>query len=229
MYIKNLKSFAAWLLFTGVLYSMLATYACNNGSGQPGEGRIVYAVSVEGDAVDPMMKAMMPSEITTYFKNHMTTTIISMGMGMMETRMISDATARQYSTLISAMGKKVAMVMDGKTVEENFSDRVPLKVRYTEEMKEIAGLQCHQAMITDSTDNQYAVYYTDALGTVDYNWSTPFREIKGMMMEYSIRFDNVVLKLTAKEVVREPNDSSLFVVPPGYEVITDPAQMEMIF
>ncbi len=50
-----------------------------------------------------------------------------------------------------------------------------------------------------------------------------------MMMDYTIRFDNVIMKLTAKEVIHEPNDSSLFQVPEGYEVITDPAQMQLMF
>ena len=127
------------------------------------------------------------------------------------------------------MGKKIAMVLDGKQVESSFSDRVPLKVRYTDEVKEIAGIQCHQAMVTDSTDNSYAVYYTEQFGKSDYNWSTPFKDIKGMMMDYTIRFDNVIMKLTAKEVINEPNDSSLFQVPDGYEVITDPSQMQLMF
>jgi hypothetical protein len=223
------KSIAGYLVFAGVLYSMLISYGCSNGSGEPGEGRIVYSVTVEGEDVDPMMKAMMPSEITTYYKGHLSATIISMGMGMMETRMISNATERKYTTLISAMGKKIAMVLDGKQVEASFSDRVPLKVRYTDEVKEIAGIKCHQALVTDSTDNSYTVYYTEQLGKSDYNWSTPFKDIKGMMMDYTIRFDNVIMKLTAKEVIHEPNDSSLFQVPEGYEVITDPAQMQMMF
>jgi hypothetical protein len=226
---STLKTLTGYLFFAGVLYSMLISYGCGSGSGEPGEGRIVYAVTVEGDNVDPMMKAMMPSEITTYYKGHLSATIISMGMGMMETRMISDATERKYTTLISAMGKKIAMVLDGKQVETSFSDRVPLKVRYTDEVKEIAGIQCRQAMVTDSTNNSYAVYFTEKLGQSDYNWSTPFKDIKGMMMDYSIRFDNVIMKLTAKEVIHEPNDSSLFTVPEGYEVITDPAQMQLLF
>ncbi|HEX5002043.1 MAG TPA: hypothetical protein VFW78_06080 [Bacteroidia bacterium] len=223
------KSVAGAAFLSYLLLSMFSYYGCSHSEGTPGEGHIIYQVSLEGDDVDPMMKTMMPSEITTYYKGNQTATIISMGMGMMETRMISDAAARTYSTLISAMGKKVAMVMNGQQVDQSFSGRAPLNVRYTDEVKEIAGVKCRQAMITDSTDNSYPVYYTDELGKSAFNWSTPYKEIEGMLMEYSIRFDNIVMKLTAKEIVHEPADSAVFTVPNDYEKITDPDQMELLF
>jgi len=225
----NFKSIASLVLFSYLWLSIFSYYGCSHSAGTPGEGHIVYQVSLEGDDVDPMMKTMMPSEITTYYKGNQTATVISMGMGMMETRMISDAAARTYSTLISAMGKKVAMVMNGQQVDQSFSGRAPLKVRYTDETKEIAGVRCRQAMVTDSTENSYPVYYTDELGKSAFNWSTPYKEIEGMLMEYSIRFDNIVMKLSAKEIVHEPADSSVFAVPSDYQRITDPEQMEMLF
>jgi hypothetical protein len=229
MQLTHLKSIFGYLFFSAVVYSMLATYGCSSGAGEAGEGRIVYKVTIEGEDMDPMMSAMMPSEITTHFKGSTTATVISMGMGMMETRMISDAAGRNYSTLISAMGKKVAMVLNGELVDRNFADRVPLKVRITDEKMEIAGMNCIKAVITDSTQNTYDVYYTESLGKGDYNWSTPYREIKGMLMDYSIRFDNVVMRLTAKEIIMEPSDTSVFSVPEGYQIITDPDEMSSIF
>ncbi|MBL0341596.1 MAG: hypothetical protein IPP71_12030 [Bacteroidetes bacterium] len=152
-----------------------------------------------------------------------------MGMNMMETRLISDAVNFKYTTLISAMGRKVAMVLDKKQVDENFSDQVNLKVVHTSEMKEIAGLQCKQALITDSTQNTYPVYYTEDLSLAEPNWSNPFRDIHGMLMEYSISFGGMVMKLKAKEIVNTKVDAALYVIPEGYEIIKDPKDMKFGF
>lgn len=226
---RLINSLAGYGLLLFTVYSMLATYGCGEAATSESEGRIVYSVSIEGEDIDPMMKAMMPSEIFTHFKGKATSTVISMGMGAMETRMISDAAMKTYSTLVNAMGKKVALVLNGDQVMNSFRDRVPLKVRITDENKEIAGVNCYKVIVTDSTQNTYEVYFTKDLGVADYNWSTPYSEIQGLLMDYSIRFDNVVMKLTAKEIVREPCDSTMFSVPEGYQIITDPEQMGGVF
>ena len=226
----GISGFRGSILLVLVLISLVAPYGCNN-SPFDGlkEGKVVYDVTIEGEGMNPMMKAMMPSEVTTYFNNNKTCTVISMGMNMMETRLISDATNYKYTTLISAMGKKVAMVLDKKQVDENFTDRVDLKVVHTNEEKEIAGVKCRQAMVTDSTDHTYPVYYTEDLALKNPNWSSPFRDIEGLLMEYSISFGGMVMKLKAKEIVNTKNESSFYEIPEGYEIIKDPKEFNFGF
>jgi len=127
------------------------------------------------------------------------------------------------------MGRKVAMVLDKKQVDENFSDRVHLKVVHTSETKEIAGVMCRQAMITDSTDHTYPVYYTDDLEIASPNWSSPFRDINGLLMEYSIKFGGMVMNLKAKEIVNTKNDQTFYEIPEGYEIIKDPKDLNFGF
>lgn len=215
------------LLFT---ISAVTPYGCSPGAG-PGvqEGRIVYDVEFDAEGLPPMMKAMLPSEITTWFSGDRTCTVIKAGMNMMETRLISDAVHYKYTTIVNAMGKKKAMVFDEEMVKQEFLGRVPLKVVFTGEEKEIAGVPCRQAMITDSTNHTFPVYYTDHIGLTDPNWCTPFSEIKGLLMEYTISFGNFVMKLKAREVIRETADKSYFEIPEGYELITDPSQIKMHF
>ncbi len=190
------------------------------------EGMVVYDVSFETNEMSPMIKAMLPSEVTTYFSDNKTCTVISMGMNMMETRLISDAMNYTYTTLVSAMGRKVAMVMDKKQVESNYLDRVALQVRHTSDKKEIAGISCSQALITDSTNHTYPVYYTEEILVKDPNWSSPFHDIEGMLMEYSINLNGIVMNLKAKKIVNNVNDKSLFEIPKGYEIIKDPSEFK---
>ncbi|MBL7914103.1 MAG: hypothetical protein JNL49_03585 [Bacteroidia bacterium] len=226
---KQNKGRLTGLLLTALfLISGLIPYGCKSGlhSGLE-EGKIVYEVTFESADINPIMKALLPGEVTTYFSGGKTCTIISMGMNMMETRLISDAMSFKYTTLVSAMGKKMALVLDKNQVAQNYSDRVELKVVHTGETKEIAGIKCKQAMVTDSTNNTYPVYYTEDFDVQSPNWSSPFRDIDGMLMEYSIRFGDMVMNLKAKEIVAGKNDVSLYTVPEGYEVFTDPKDMKL--
>lgn len=218
------KGVAIALLF---LVIATAPYGCSN-SPFDGlkEGKVIYDVTFETGDMNPMVKAMLPSEIITYFKDNKTCTVISMGMNMMETRMISDANLKQHITLISAMGKKVAMVLDQQQVKKNFIDRVDLQVRHTSERKMIAGINCKEAIITDSTNHTYPVYYTEEISVKTPNWSSPFSDIEGLLMEYSISLGGMVMNLKAKEIVNTKSDSSFFEVPEGYEIVKDPSQFK---
>ncbi len=227
MLLKN-RSF-----FTGIVLALcwIAVVALPYGCSQSPfdglkEGKIIYDVTFETGDMNPMMKAMLPSEVVTYFGDNKTCTVISMGMNMMETRLISDAKSYQYITLISAMGRKVAMVLDKKQVEKNFIDRVDLQVRHTSETKNIAGVTCRQAIITDSTNHTYPVYYTSEIAVNDPNWSSPFKDIEGLLMEYSISLGGMVMSLKAKEIINTKNEQSFFEIPEGYEIIKDPSEFK---
>ncbi len=225
-----MKSFAA--IVTGFLFTMMAVapYGCSRGPFDGlSEGKVVYDVTFDGADIPPMMKAMLPSEVVTYFSGDKTCTIISMGMNMMETKLISDASKFNYITLVSAMGRKIAMVLNREQVKENYSDRVDLKIRYTGAEKEIAGIVCKEAMVTDSINNSYPVYYTDELAIKEPNWSSPFREIEGLLMEYSINISGMTMNLKAKKIVNEQHDPSLFEIPEGYDIIHDPKDMNFGF
>jgi len=222
----SLLGIAVALIF---LCSSLMPYGCSHGPVDGlEEGKIIYDVTFETGEMNAMMKAMLPSEVITYFNDNKTCTVISMGMNMMETRLISDGINYKYTTLVSAMGRKVAMVMDKKQVETNYLDRVELQVRHTSEKKEIAGVSCKQAIITDSTNHTYPVYYTEEIAIKQPNWSSPFRDIDGLLMEYSISLGGIVMNLKAREIVKMVTEKSYFDIPEGYEIIKDPSAFKFV-
>jgi hypothetical protein len=220
---RQLKFIGAILPAMLLLMVALAPYGCKHSEfdGMK-EGKVIYDVTFEGEEINPMVKAMLPSEVVTYFGDNKTCMVISMGMNMMETKLISDASELKYTTMVAAMGKKIAMILNKKQVDENYLDRVDLKVVHTSEVKEIAGVKCKEAVVTDSTQNSYSVYYTDDLALDKPNWSSPFREIDGLLMEYSIQVAGMKMNLKAREIVNEKQDPAFFVVPSDYQIGTDP-------
>jgi GLPGLI family protein len=223
MKMKYLPGISTIIWFLTVI---LLPVGCSQSRFQGKEGRIVYDVSFETENMNPLVKAMLPTEVNTYFKDGITCTVISMGMNVMETRLISDSKNFTYTTLVKGMGRKVAMVLDKNKVKEHFKDHMDLKVMHTGEIKEIAGLKCTKAMITDSTDNTYPVYYTNDLPVEDPNWSTPYHGIDGILMEYSINFGNMVMTLKAKKIEHTEVVKEMFTIPDDYELIENPGDLD---
>ena len=47
-------------------------------------------------------------------------------------------------------------------------------------------------------------------------------------MEYSMQFGNAVMSLKAREVIQKEVDDELFTVPDDYQLIDDPAALDLI-
>lgn len=225
----NKKISLAFLPAIVFLLVAVAPYGCKRGEFDGlKEGKVIYDVTFEGE-INPMVKAMLPSEIVTYFGDNKTCMVVETAMNVMDTKWISDASLYTQTIMVSGMGRKMAMVLNKKQVDENYIDRVALKIVHTGEVKEIAGVQCKKATVTDSTQNTYDVYYTEDLAIDDPNWSNPFREIDGLMMEYSISLAGVRMFLKAKEIVNVKHNPDLFTIPGDYEIVDDPKELRFGF
>jgi hypothetical protein len=216
---------------TGLIFSLYLLVSVGSqigctpkGNGSFTEGLIVY--DVEYHNMEDGSAFLMPDEIRTYLAKGVSATVISGAMGAVETKIISDPDLKEYKTLISAMGQKIALVLGEEDVNRNFSNRVDLQLTHTGKEKIIAGYTCKEVRVRDSTDNVYMVYYSDDFGIEHPNWGTPFRGINGVLMQYSMKFGDSVLDLTAKRVEEAIVEPSFFEIPEDFQVITDPSQLE---
>lgn len=190
-----------------------------NNSMPPGEGYITYQIEyLNADSLQGM-EAMLPEEMILYFKENKTCTEIKLGGGLFETRMISDGVNLTMNTLVQALGQKSVLKLNKQDVDLNYSDRIPLKLSVTNNTKSIAGYSCSEILVEDSTGNSFNVYFTKELNVVNPNWSTPFRDIDGILLDYSLSFNGMIMHLIAKEITFKAVDSSLFVVPDNYTII----------
>lgn len=211
-----------------LLFSVLSPYGCKRSAYDGmGEGKIVYEVELEGgEQMNPMMKAMVPGEAVCFFTKNATSMVLNGPMGIMEMRFISDASAYTYTAVVSAMGKKAAMVFDKEKINASYGQRPRLQMDFTNETRQIAGVECRKVIVTDSTNHTYPVYFTDELNIKEPNWSTPFREIDGMLMEFSMNLGGMKLKMKAREISGGKPTPDLFQIPEGYEIISNPEELK---
>ncbi|MEP7170164.1 MAG: hypothetical protein ABI855_12395, partial [Bacteroidota bacterium] len=183
------------------------------------EGEIIYEVSFPDNQAHEISKDLLPAEFVLYFNQNKTCCEFNSVNGTINTRMISDTNKLTYSVLVNSKEQKMAKTFTEEYVKENFKNRVPLKIYFTENKKQIAGIECKEAICTDSTENTYSVYYSDNFKINEPNWATSFSEIPGVLMEYNVKINNIAMHLKAKSISSEKTDATLFIIPANLKSI----------
>lgn len=195
------------------------------------EGKIVFEISLVG-VTDPQMQAMMPKETVAYFKKNKSRMEMSMMMGMKNVT-ISDGDTKSAVTLMDMMGQKYAIVNDGKSNTPEQSKMLEdTKVEITKETKKIAGYTCTKAIITVPAGgkikeaSKMEVWYTKELSMNKGYVSGPMSKIEGSALEFSIKQSGMDIKLTARDVLKQPVSDELFIVPTDYKKMTQEELMK---
>lgn len=184
------------------------------------EGTVVYGLEYQ-DLPPEMaaMSAMLPDEMTTMIKGEKSRVEQSLGMGMSQVT-ITDSKKENGTLLMDMMGKKMAVEMSKKELEDlnkkGGKDKKP-EFKYLDETKEIAGYKCKKAIAVIEGAGEMVVYYTEELPA---GVSKHYEGLNGFPLEYTIDAGQFKMKVTAKSVKKESLGADLFVIPDGYEKMT---------
>jgi GLPGLI family protein len=201
---------------------VLSTNAFAGGDGFTGV--VVYNITYPEGDLDPQMASMMPKTMKMKIKGDKSRTEISMGMGT--TVAIFDGEANTGVTLIDMMGQKFAMKISPDDVEKELNEQGDVEINVTAETKEIAGYTCKKAIVTvtdDKDKTEMEVYFTNELGTggFNYNNNPAFKDIEGVMLEYTLKEEKMTMTLTAVSVDKKKVADSEFEIPEGYKEISE--------
>ena len=118
--------------------------------------------------------------------------------------------------------------------EKEMEEGPDAEVVYSDETKEIVGYLCKKATVKIKEKNsdkvtEHTVYYTEELGPGFSNQNHPFfKDINGVMLEYSMAEDDIKMKFSAIKVEKKKVSESEFEIPEGYNVMTK-AEFENMF
>lgn len=200
------------------LISITAFSFFANAQKKVSEGKVIYELSFPDMELDAATASMMPSEMTIYFKDYLMRTEMNMGMGM-STVSISNGKEKITTVLTDIMGNKSAVKMTEADMEKQKS-RVPkYEIINSDAAKEIAGYKCKRADIK-SKDGDFSVWFTGDIAVKNSNWDSPFKGINGFLMEFVMNQGGMNMKLSAKNVIEEKVNDSMFTVPEGYKMTT---------
>ena len=208
----------------GLLVLMLTLFAGNTYAGDKDfQGIIIYNISYENSDIDPQMMAMMPKTMKMKIKGDKSRTEISMGMG--STSVIFNGTAKEGFTLMDMMGQKLAFTMTSDDIEKELSEGPDMEIDVTGETKEIAGIVCKKVIVKIHEEGEkemkYIVFFTEELGSGMLNYNNPmFKDIDGVMLEYSMNENNMSMTFTAISVDKKKISDDEFDMPDDYKVMT---------
>jgi hypothetical protein len=182
------------------------------------EGVIEY----ETKAVDPNhpLADLAPTEAILKFKKDRFYVELSV-MGMFNTMIVADVPRKTVSQMVKFMNVKQACIETQQDIEnENAAYRVLLEE--THETKVIAGYNCikvNASMVNDPRI-KFDVYYTKELGVENVNELSPYKELRGMLMEYRLRKNGLELAFTAKKVKKASIPDNLFEIQGYYKIVS---------
>jgi hypothetical protein len=191
--------------------------------GKDFEGVIIYNISYQGD-MEPEMMAMMPKTMTMKISGNNSRTEINMGMG--STVVIFNGETKTAVTLLDMMGQKYAMQMTSAEIEQEWETTPDTEVILSDETKEIAGYTCKKAIVrmklpAQDKTSDLVVFYTNELGSELLNYNNPFyKDIEGVMLEYSMKEEEMDMSFTAIKIEKEKISSDEFSIPEGYKSIS---------
>lgn len=227
--LNNLSAHKHIFTFSYLICSLFLYTSCTNSKKTENsltEGVIEYDATVV-DESHPMA-GLAPSSATVKFKENKFELEMST-MGIFNTMFVSNPGRRTLTQMVKFMDIKNACIQKESDLINENKDYVVL-LEETKETKKIAGYNCKKVKATMANDPSvvFDVYYTDELGGDSINYLSPYRQIKGMLMQYRLKKLGLEMCFTAKAVKDEEIKDETFDVPAYYKIVTRP-EMEKLF
>lgn len=197
--------------------------------GELEEGKVIFGISYpELSAEMEVVRDVLPKELRVYFKKERSRTEMpSLVMGNMVT--ISNTKTGDMLMMMELMEKKMAIQRTGAELkrleQEALKDSMQPVVSVIKQdgSKVIAGYMCKKAIIEVMENGEVSrseCYYTNKLPKMKDQNDNLFKELDGFIMEYTQVYSGIKMLVTAKVVVKEKVSDSMFVITPGYKLVT---------
>lgn len=182
------------------------------------EGIIEFDTKVVDD--NHPLAGLAPSSATMKFRKSKFMMEMST-MGMFNTMFICDLHSKTLTQMVKFMDVKQACIENEKEIlAENGS--YGLKLEETRETKMIAGYKCHKVKATMISDPSvtFDVYYAKDMGDENVNDLSPYKGIKGMLMQYRLKKMGLEMQFTAKSVKKAEVPENTFEVPAYFKIVS---------
>jgi len=206
------------------LIFILTSFIVNSCSSDAGgkkikQGKIEYKITYLDNVREKPLIALLPHHMATVFKDNSTYSVVK-GF-LFKLIYITNHDKGQNITLFQVMDKKYMYLAD--TSETPFGYEVDKKVKiiHTTKKKKIAGYECEHALaIFPERKDTLEIYYTTELGIKDPNCNNPYKQIKGVLMEFTVKMLDINMKFVAETVKKKKVDPKLFIPPEGFTPIS---------
>lgn len=185
------------------------------------EGKISYKISIVDELDSSLMSnTNFKASSTIYFAPKKSRIEMSLGE-IMSIIVISDEEKGYSLTLMDGVMGKFAFKTTLEEIEKmQQKNTAPLKLKPTNEFKNILGYKCKKATYTDDLGNENEIWYTEAINFLKKGQQQIYASVPGVAMDFVSITNGVIFKFTATSIEKTSSFSpSLFdlSIPTGYE------------
>lgn len=201
--------------------------------GKPFKGKIVYKISYDKNELGDEVSAMLPTLMSVLIGEDKIKTDLATQLGTQSA--IYDLNLKSKTALMDLMGSKYAIRDTWETIQADLEKKPKAEVKITEETKEIAGYNCRKVVVLNKVSEDadpvesFAWFTEELVVNPEINFSNAMlREIKGVLMEYSMEAGNGLnMKFTAFSVEKMKVTGKDFEIPEGYTEVTREELMQI--
>ena len=192
------------------------------------EGEIEFEIKyLENERENPLI-SLLPRKMITIFKNNSTHSLIEGFWGTFKLIYITNHLKGQNVTLFQILDKKYMYLADTSDAPFGYESATNVKFSFTEKVKNIAGYECNHAFaVFPNSSDTVEVYYTDQLNIKNPNSNNPYRDISGVLLEFSVKLAGINMMFKAKKITGREININKFNIPAGFKKVSK-EEMEKI-
>jgi len=223
-----MSNFNAFKYISLLFLQVIFTNSCSNGNSEKriNEGEIEYDIKYLDNVRENPLIALLPKKMKTVFKDNSTYSLIE-GF-MFKFAYITNHDKGQNITLFQILDKKYSYLADTSEVPFGYRVGNNVKIIFTDKEKTLAGLKCkHAYTVFPNTQDTLEIYYTNEIGIENPNCNNPYKQINGVLMEFSVKMLGINMKFVGSSIKHKKIDNELFMLPEGYNLVSK-TEMERI-
>lgn len=204
----------ALFLSSIIAFTMLAcVYGCGTfGSSGLSEGIIEYEITYPKMDPNNMMVNGLPSRAYLRFKDNNMSNDMSGMMGLISITYISNAQNKGVEQRLTLFNNKYASTISPADLEKMNSSYV-VSVEDGKKTAEIAKFKCKESIVKLANGEKISVYSTNDISIENPNWSNPYKQIDGVLMDFEMEKYGVVMHLKATSVLSQKVEDEAFTIP----------------
>ncbi len=198
------------------------------------EGIIEFSVSYPYLDSNDLALKMLPNKMEMTFKDNIYKIESVGGMGFFICGYISNNDKKEMDNYLKIISSKFVSRFNEKGVKKLHEDFPSFRLEKLDSTKEVAGYTCegYRVIFYSNVVQDHSIWFTTDIKVHDANWCTPFPQVNGILMEYQIQRNGLVIDFKANKIISDSLDINEFNVPLNYKVISNKAlirKMEEVF
>jgi hypothetical protein len=195
--------FISGLLIAALI--VITGYSCKDRGGKDiNEGEIHYSITYTGKT-GILPKEIMPKKLIVSFKDDKILFDISAPYGNSWILNLANPKEGIFDTYISLLSWKYYHTAGPGELYPGFEKMEGIEIKKTNETSTICGYNCKKVQVTFACDRNkiYDIWFTDEIDIKDPNVRTPYQEIKGVLMDFSLLLGTEELHFDIENVYKK--------------------------